>query len=166
MVRFFTIRTLGLNPPMLRTALAPPVDLAGPDTLQDHHRTRIRRLGGAVLERGVIYFPSTCAHGFSVNVYCGDGATTASFGGLIQDLASLDEALHWAERAFSADHRLRVETIANRPCLWALEKLLPNGGVVEMMSAGLPVFLGGLRKRSVHYLQNRPVKTPHLAGVS
>lgn len=122
--------------------------------LSDIGLTRVRRLGGAQICADLIRIPRPHAGGFDIELWCCDHRVTGDFGGLVQDFGDVDEALTWAERCRFETHRLRIDYAGNRPYRWALEKVLPNGGYVEILAAGHNLLLGRLLPKSVRYFEN------------
>ena len=124
------------------------------------------RLGGALLSDCQAFIPATEADGFNTSICCLENAIVGDFGGLVQEFTAIDEALHWAERALTTEYQLRIDLLGNRPYQWTLEKMLPNGGTVEMMQSGYLVMFSWGRAPAVRYRRNWTMANPiHIADV-
>ena len=115
---------------------------------------KLKRLGGRLRDAGLIEFPRQRPEGFDILLWHSEAKTTGDFGGLIQDFAGLDEALSWTQRCLCENYRLRVDRAGRRPYRWALEKVLPNGGYVEIFVSGHDLFFSRLLPRSARYVAN------------
>lgn len=115
---------------------------------------RATRLGGSALSDNKLVIPASGSNGFDIFFEVRKRGVTGDFGGLVQDFSSLDEGLSWAERAFLEDYRLRIDCVGAKPCRWTLEKMVRDGGVVDIISSGYIVLFPTLRNWTVAYRQN------------
>ena len=134
-------------------ANAPEVDI------ESHYAARVRRLGGSTLSQDQVIIPASGSNGFDIHLHRTAHGASADFGGLFQDFGTFDEAFNWAERAFLSDYRLRIDYAGASPWRWTFEKLVRDGGVIEIFSSGHLVLFGSLRKRSVVYRKNLDPQT-------
>lgn len=125
-----------------------------PTPLTHRQRMRVWGLGGVQVAPDRILIPRTGANGFDILLWRCGSEVTGDFGGLVEDFSDLDEALNWAERCHNEEYRLRVEFAGRRPFRWALERMLPNGGLIRIFEVGYPLLLRRLLPRSVRYFEN------------
>ena len=127
--------------------------------LEPRYAVRVGRLGGSALSRDQVIIPASGTNGFDIYVHRTAHGASADFGGLSQDFSTFDEALNWAERAVLEDYRLRIDYAGANPWRWTLEKLVRDGGVIDIFSSGYIVLFRSLRKQSVMYRQNLDPQT-------
>lgn len=123
------------------------------DSFTRQQIVRALSLGGAVLD-GRITIPSAGPSGFDILISREYGAATGDFGGMVQEFHSVDEALNWAERCHRESYRLRIDRAGARPYQWTLEKVLPNGGHIDVMASGHTMLFRALQSKSVEYRAN------------
>ena len=116
--------------------------------------SRVSRIGGSILGRGRVIVPASGPGGFEIELLQTPDGATADFGGLTQDFSSFGEALNWAERAVLEDYRLRIDYAGRNPWRWTLEKMVRDGGVIEVFTSGTLLLFPWFRPRSTTFRQN------------
>ena len=98
--------------------------------------------------------PGVQTTGFETTVLLDGDKVLASFGGLEQEFATIEEALIWVERAFSGDYRLKVTERGGLAVEWRLEPVLEGAGSNEVLASGLVTLLGSFRRSTISYRRN------------
>jgi hypothetical protein len=100
--------------------------------------------------------------GFDITIERAAGILTVTFGGLIHDCdGGLDEALLWAERAYTPGWRLRVDSVDGRPVTFTLEN--PAGPSLGSLSSGFVTLFARWRRRSAATYVNTRAMDPAVA---
>lgn len=100
--------------------------------------------------------------GFNIAIERSAGRVTANFGGLIHDCDDgLDEALWWAQRAYSPGWQLRIDSVGGRATTFTLEN--PAEPEAGCLSSAYVVLFSRWRRRSTAHRSNAPAVADELA---
>ncbi len=112
-------------------------------------------LNADALGARLLSIPAQGPDGFDIEVTIDGEHIRASFGGLVQEFASVSHAFQWVTRALSSAYRLRIGTLDGLPHEWRLEPVNAGAGATEVLASG-SVRLSALWKmQSVLWRQNR-----------